>query len=352
MSIAFENAAIELPCAFVDYYMPRCKPAVYALIYIYNLRQCIGGAASFSPGEIGKIFQITEADVLNAWEYWENEGLIRLDKKNGAMAVTFLSVETPKSRPELLPAVKKPEAQKGEIKQFVPAGRPQYTSEELTVYKLQSKEIAQLFSIGEQTLGKLLTYHDMNILFGFYDWLRLPSDVIGYLLSYCAENGHRDLRYIEKAAIDWADKQIDDMEKALAYVQTFDKDYREILRAMGQTTGYPTPSQRKYINKWLVEFKMPAELVMDACDRAAVQNGKPTFAYVNKIIEGWNKKGIRTLEEAEAETAEYVQGRIEAAGKEAKPAKNNRFVNFKQRDWDYEKLEKMEREYLAQRAKG
>jgi DnaD/phage-associated family protein len=170
-------------------------------------------------------------------------------------------------------------------------------------------------------------------------------DVIGYLLSHCADNGHRDLRYIEKAALDWADRQIDDMEKALAYVQTFDKDYREILRAMGQTTGYPTPTQRKYIDKWRGEFGQSAALVLAACDRAAVQNGKPTFAYVNKILENWHQKNIQTPEEAETEKAG-------PAKQAAKPAKTNRFVNFKQRERDFAQLERMEREYLIQKLKG
>jgi DnaD/phage-associated family protein len=248
----------------------------------------------------------------------------------------------------------------GLVKQFVPAGRPQYTVEELTVYKQQSEEIERLFMYAEQALGKMLTYHDMNVLFGFYDWLRLPVDVIGYLLSYCADNGRRDLRYIEKAAIDWADRNIDDMEKALAYAGTFDRDYRGILKTMGQDTGYPSPTQQKYMEKWLGEYKMPAALVLLACDRAAAQIGKPTFAYVNKIIEGWNKKGINTIEGAEEEAKEFIlkkeaaHKKTEAAKGESngRPPKNNRFINFKQRERDYEQLEKMEREYVLKSLQG
>jgi DnaD/phage-associated family protein len=188
------------------------------------------------------------------------------------------------------------------------------------------------------------------VLFGFYDWLRLPMDVILYMLTYCADNDHRDLRYIEKVALDWAEKQIDDLEKALAYVHTFNKDYNVILKIMGQTTGYPTPSQLKYINKWLQEYEMPTELALLACDRAAVNEGRPTFKYVDGIITNWHKKGIHTVADAETDDADFEKKKPD--GKARANGKTNRFVNFKQRERDYNQLEKLEREYLTQSLKG
>jgi DnaD/phage-associated family protein len=339
MNLRFFSPNIEIPCAFIDFYMAKAKP-VYAMIYIYGYRQCHGGNASLSSKELAHVFDILETDVVNAWRYWEKEKLIGLNDGSGEMSVTFLPVLPPGqmaddgiSRPQTPPSI--------------PSNRPQYTVEELSVYRQQSKDIEKLFNSAEQALGKLLTYPDMNTLFGLYDWLRLPLDVILYLLSYCADHGHRNLRYIEKAALDWADNEINDLEKALAYVQGFDRNYRGILQAMGQTTGYPTPSQRKYINKWLNEYKMSSEMVMEACDRAALQIGKPKFTYVDKIMTDWYKKGLLTPADADADTEDFRK-RNEAAKPEAtgKPKKKNRFANFKQREWDFQQLEKMEREYI------
>jgi DnaD/phage-associated family protein len=339
MTLSYIPQTAEIPCAFIDDYMPVCVP-VYALIYIYGYRQCAGGKnANVSTQEIARIFNILETDVANAWRHWENEGLIKLTNKNGEMQINFLPVTSAAEAETAKNNVT-------EIKSFPPVSRPQYTVEELSVYRKQCKDIEKLFTAAEQTLGKLLTYHDMNVLFGLYDWLRLPLDVIQYLLTYCADHGHRNLRYIEKAALDWADNQIDDLEKALHYVQGFDRNYRGILQAMGQTTGYPTPSQRKYINKWLTEFQMPAELVMEACDRAAMQIGKPKFTYVDKIITDWHNKGLRTMAGVEADTEEYRKKTETVKQEVNKPRRKNRFVNFKQREWDVQQLEKMEREYL------
>ena len=346
MSIGYENNDVELPRAFIDHYMPRCAP-VFALIYIYGLRQCVGGTTQMASAEIASVFNIIETDVMNAWQYWENEGLIKLDNTNGNMVITFLNVTEPKAAAEAKP--KKSSAQIGLVKPDAPASRqkaekrPNYTVDELSAYKQQCEDIKQLFHQVEESLGQMLQHQEMNLLFGFHDWLRLPVDVIGFLVSYCVELGHRDMRYIEKVALDWADKNIDSIEKADNYVQSFNKEYREILSMMGQH-GKPSPTQAKYMNKWLKEYMMPPSLVLEACDRAAVSIGKSKFPYVDKIIEAWHKKGIKELNELEALDSEKPE-------KKARGAKPNRFSNFNHRERDYTELEKKEREYLEKELK-
>ncbi|MCL2708436.1 MAG: DnaD domain protein [Defluviitaleaceae bacterium] len=352
MSIGYEYPTIELQCAFVDFYMAKCPP-VYALIYIYSLRKCLGGVSAVSSREIADVFNILETDVHNALGHWQEKGLINLNK-NGE-CVTFLplpdSAELTKAG-ETGQAGSPVRRNAGEVMKFAPAGRPQYTVEELAEYKKQNAVISELFSFAAQTLGKYLTYYEMNLIFGFYDWLRLPVDVIGYLLSYCAANDHLNMRYIEKVAIDWSERQIDDMEKAIEYVRTFGSEYKEILRAMGQTSGYPSPTQRKFIEKWLSSLGFTTELVLHACDKAATQIGKPKFSYVDKILEGWSDKGIKTKSEADADAADYAKDRQKQQQQmqpSARQAKNSRYANFKQRERDYDQLEKMERAYLNDR---
>lgn len=347
MQLGYKNSAVELPCLFIDHYMTGCLP-VYPLIYIFSLRRLLDGeAVSFQ--EIGQRFQLTEGDVINAWKHWENMGLVQLDNPNSPeMSITFLPVRAPKNTSDTtVQTSSAPPTSSTKID-----SRPQYTVQELTVYRNQSTDIERLFSCAEEALGKLLTYNDMNIIFGFHDWLRLPLDVIEYLLTYCKDHDHRNLRYIEKCALDWADNGIDDVEKALEYVQTFDKGYRTILRHMGQTTGYPTPSHRKYMDKWISTWNMPMDLIIEACDRCVAQIDKPKFSYVDKILAEWFKNQIFTIEAVKLADAEFNKTKVEKTvaiiPKTTKP-KPNRFVNFNQRENDYAHFEQMERAYLAQK---
>lgn len=356
MMFDYESTVLTVPALFIDHYMTAC-PSVYVLIYLYSLRRAGAGEAA-SATEIAAHFNILETDVHNAWRHWEAAGVVSVKETAGEMTVAFLPPEawrkithgTHATDSPPIVALPSPVAHKN----TVPFNeRPLYNAQELTLFREKSKEVAHLFTRAEQTLGKLLTYHDMNVLFGFYDWLRLPVDVLDFLLLYCAEKDHRDLRYIEKCALDWADNGINNVEKARQYVQNFDNDYRAVLQAMGSNAGSPTPTQRKYIDKWREQWNMPTALILEACDRAGVQIGKPKFTYVDKIITAWHTAGIHTPEGVKTADEEFMKTReITITPMKTTRAKSNRFANFTQRKNDHAHLEKLQREYVLREMKG
>ena len=405
MQLGYKASTLELPYAFIDNYLTGCAP-VYPLIYIYSLRRLIGGDP-VSVREIAEHFGLLDTDVLNAWRHFEKVGLVKLEGTPPDISVTFLPVSDHVSDtmravsvapptvvpekgivlgvdfgetkpPEIHEVHEFPKAQEApevtrasigpahnNLPQFLSKERPRYSPEELEIYHTQSQEIRRLYSKGEQAFGRLLNYNDMNLIFGLYDWLRLPPDVIDFLLSYCIEDGHTDLRYIETCAINWANRGIDDLEKALTHVQGYDNNYRSILRQLGKTT-FPSPAQQKLMNKWLRELQMPLEVILDACDRTTISAEKPSLSYVDKIIAKWHKSGITTLEgikqadeefnqkrEQKIQKAQDTQKNQEAKGpaKASRP-KNNRFINFDQRDNDYTQIEQMAQQRLLQRLKG
>ena len=353
MQLGYEVSALELPYLFIDHYMVGCAP-VYPLIYIFSLRRLFSGEA-VSVQEISSHFQLLDTDVMNAWRHWERMGLVQIEGSGTDISITFLPVREPApvdKAPEIKEPVAKPKTKA--VPLAPPEGRPQYSVQELTLYRKQSKDIERLFSKSEQFLGKLLTYHDMNVIFGFYDWLRLPLDVIEYLLSYCTEHGHRSLRYIEKCAIDWAERDIDDLEKALTYVHSYDKNYRCILQRLGKLSGFPTPAQRKQMDKWLHEMQLPLDVVLEACDRTTLTAEKPSLSYVDKILAKWHKSGVSSLADIQQADNDFAKKKEvkEQAPAKAPKANNNRFINFEQRENDYTQIEKLERQYLLQRLKG
>jgi len=303
----------------------------------------MAGDSEMSVQSIGEAFQILETDVLNAWKYWETQGLINMDTQGESLSIEFLPLSEG-------PVEKKEEPKKPPTINL--DTRPTYTVQELSFYQEQSTDITRLFSHGEQTLGKMLTYHDMNVLFGFYDWLRLPMDVLIHMLSYCSDSGHRDLRYVEKVAIDWAERGIDSVDKAMEYTHTFDKEFKAVMRALGHPNAFPSPSQRKYMQKWLKELEMPLELVLEACDKSAVQLGKPKLTYVDGIMMDWHEKDIKTLEDVAIADKKWKEANerpkvVRVDVKDIKDVKKrNRFANFKSRERDFDQIERMEQEYL------
>ncbi len=354
LSMHYDFFNTTLPNAFVDNYMLNANHT-YVVIYIYVYRQCLSGRVELSTSDIAKAMNILESDVINALKYWEKLGLvnINLDSKKD-LKVEFLQIPqggrvqtpTPIQEPESN-IVFFPEKQQPEVSEVL----PKYTVKELELYKSSSKEVETLFSIGEQSLGRLLTYEDLNILFGLYDWLRLPFEVIQRLLEYCAEKDHRNIHYIEKVAIDWAEKGISTLEAAQEYIDRFNNTYRQILKAFGHTNRNATKSEIKYMEKWLNEYSLSLELIFEACDKTIMQIGQPKFSYADKILTKWYLNKVSTLEEVAKLDDDFYKEAAKVkeekkATKQTKTAKN-RFVNFEQRNIDYEKLEKLEKALLT-----
>jgi len=283
-------------------------------------------------------------------------GLLRLDKDagNGVYGVEFLPSPSPAGLtllPPMPPAQEvppdRPAAGPGDIK-------PQYALEELEIYKNNNAEIKDYFAMAENMLGRMLKYDDLNTLFALYDWLRLPIEVIEILLVYCANNHHRNIRYIEKMAVDWAENGVDTPEKAEEYMHRMNKGHREFMRALGLREG-PTPAQSKFIQHWL--DRLPLEVVLDACDKTMMSIGKPKFSYLESILDRWHQAGIQTVEDVKAAEEAYFKNKKEEAQQKAprQTHKRNRFVNFTQREWDYDQIEalsQLDLERVAGAGKG
>lgn len=348
MAFKIESDTTQLSNAFIDRFMPSA-PWAYVVIYIYALRHCMSGNRELSNSEVASALDLLESDVHKAWKYWEKKGLVRLEKNSES--IEFLPIKEEKEKKEAIE--KKPS--------IIMEKRPSYSQEEISIYLQKSQTVKQLILSAQEHLGKLLSQNDMSILFSFYDWLGLPIEVIEILLAYCVQNGHSNLRYIEKVAINWADEEIDTPQKALEYIKVRSNGYKEIKKAFGQSARNLLPAEEQYIKKWLTVYKMPIEVLKKACEKTILQTGQASFQYADTIVENWYKSNVKCIEDVERLEEEFAaakRGKAEQKKKEQlqqtkqgyQPVvKKNRFVNYEQRQWDFEELERMERERIIRK---
>ena len=305
---------------FIDNYMAKGN-AAYGAIYLYCLRSAVRGA-ELSAAEVAARFSLLESDVMNAWRFWAGLGALDLDEKGG-------TIEFGRKKERF-------------IKKDAP---PEYSPEEICAYRESEPLVKALFAMGEEKLGRLLNHGDMAMLLGFYDWLGLNAEVIGALLDYCVQNGRTATRYMEKVAVSWADEGITTLEAARERINLYNRDYRRIMKALGQSGRNPAPAEEKYFKKWIVDMGIPLELIEAACEKGVLRTGKPNLGYADTVLMNWKQTGINTLEDVSAEDARRAAKYQPApAAKQARP--KNRFINFEQRKWDFDELKKREQEYI------
>ncbi len=324
---------------FIDEYMSKAHPP-YVLVYLYAYCHVSNGDASLSNQSIAEALDLLESDIVRSWKYWQKQGLVEILEDGN---IHFLPVQSKKNQVKQQPLYHKTDNPP-----------PQYTPEEMIAISTNSPTAKRLFSLAEHYLGTTLKYEDMTTVLGFNEWLQLSLEVIELLFSYCANKSKKPypLSYIEKIAISWANDGINTPERASEYIKLHQSGYKQIMRALGR--GNLLPAQEKYIKKWTLEYRFSVEMIVKACEKTILKIGKPDFTYIESIVEDWHSKKIKTLEEVEIADKDFQASK---ENKKAAPktqqkvykntaVKQNRFVNYEQRQWDFDELERLARERL------
>ena len=152
----------------------------------------------------------------------------------------------------------------------------------------------------ERVLGHTLSGADTRTLFGIYDYLGLPTDVIMVLLHHCAEECRRrygpgrvpTMRQIEKEAYIWVNREIMTLEQAEEYIRSREEmreGTEQLRRSFGIRDRQLSPTERKYIEGWFA-LGFGVEAIELAYDRTVTNTGSLKWSYMDKIIRSGTKR--------------------------------------------------------------
>lgn len=179
---------------------------------------------------------------------------------------------------------------------------PQYSAADIV--SRDDKAFAAVVLEAQRVLGHALSTPDLKKLFGIYDYLRLPAEVIMMLLHHCVSlsNGRQpSMRFIEREAFIWADNEIRTSEQVEAYIRAQQEragQRAETARLLGISGRELSATEKRYIGSWL-DLGYTPELIAVAYDRTVTNTGALKWSYMNKIIQSWHEKGLLTAEDVE-----------------------------------------------------
>ena len=183
--------------------------------------------------------------------------------------------------------------------------RPVYSEHDVLEADSADTEFKSLRGEVERLLGRNLNTEELKILLGFIRYLGLPGDVISVLICYCKERARQrgslrnpSLRTIEKEAYAWAERGIDNLEEAAAFIQTQNVRNSRMHRLMEQLQirgRNLTAAEERYASGWL-EMGFEEEAISMAYERTCLNTGGLNWAYMNKILQRWHEAGLHTAE--------------------------------------------------------
>lgn len=370
--------------SFIDYYMTAAN-GEYVKIYLYLLR-CMGASeCSFSLSAAADKFEHTEKDIQRALKYWEKMNLLQLeyDRDKKLSGIRFLDSAPPRDTSEFQsgaskqaqhtssghnelrparpaytssgynnlqasepsytehnnlqsakPSSPKPAASDAKPQ---PNERPSYTAAQISEFQSQ-ESVCELLFVTEHYLKRPLTTTDIHTIFFWYDELKFTVDVIEYLVEYCVGKGHTSLRYMDKVAIAWKEEGISTVEQAKRASSAFSQLHFSVMKALGISGRNLVASEIAFIDKWSKAYGFTPDIIAEACKRTISATHQPSFEYTDSILGKWHKQKVHHISDIAKLDSDFQKSKT-AAALANRAAAPNRFHNFNQRTYDYDKLE-------------
>lgn len=186
---------------------------------------------------------------------------------------------------------------------------PEYEAKDVVRRSMDDPVFLDLVKTVQDMLGRVQSTADTKKLFGIYDHLAMPPEVIALLVQHCKEEhdarygGERNLgfAYIEKEAYAWFNREIVTYEQAeewLAEKARRKSVMGELRRALGIQNRQLTPTEQKYLSEWM-DLGFGQDAILLAADRTVTNTGELRWRYANSIVQSWHKKGLHTVAEIE-----------------------------------------------------
>lgn len=304
---------------FIERYMPKAR-GEFIKVYLLMLKYNFTGEPGVNSTVLATSLNLLESDIVNALNYWNEEGVIKLlpIDNMGNFNIEFVDLS---------------DEGNANVEKF-------NLVEELT----NTSNSYMLKDIGK-LLGRPLSPSEVETYIGWKKDFNFSSELILILIEYCASKGKNNFRYIEKVAIAWNEMNIKTVDDAQNYIRkTEDKwgTYREILKFLGIRNTDIMKPQEDLLEKWTSSYGYSLDIIKKACDICFQRLNRADFKYIDGILSSWNKDNLRTLQDIEKKEANFKNS---SAKKVYNNSKNNskpklRFDNFKGRDYDYDALEK------------
>ena len=197
-----------------------------------------------------------------------------------------------------------------EKKEVLPLGeRPAYSETDVIRAMDQDREFQALYGEVQRVMGRALNTEELKIVLGFVRYLGMPAEVVSLLVRHCQERARRkgstrapSLRTIEKEAYIWAERGIDTMDEAIAYVQNQSIRYTRLGRVMQilQIRGRSlTAAEERYAQQW-IEWGFEEDAISLAYERTCLNTGGLNWAYMNKILSRWQENGLLSAQAVQA----------------------------------------------------
>ena len=123
------------------------------------------------------------------------------------------------------------------------------------------------------------------------------------VVGYAAHAERINMRYIEKVALDWADRGILTMEAAeehLCYMERCEQAVRHVQTVCQLAKPLTGATASRTAEKWICQWGITDEVLLQAYVVCQEKTGKFETRYMDRVLENWHSQGADTAEKVVA----------------------------------------------------
>lgn len=284
---------------------------------------------ALTPEAIASACKVRPENTEEALAFWQDANVLTVSRN--VPSVTLTDAVQPAAQPvqtvpaELPPA--KPEPTNNTESRKKAKESPRDSSDyirnptEISERIKNDPEMSEMIQEVEKILGSIPHQQTQSLLW-MHDTLGLPPAVILMLCSYCKSINKMNIRYCERIAVNWSDRNVNNCllaEQEISRMIETRQYIGQLKTCFGIQIGMdPTEKQQEYFEAWQ-QAGISTNMVIFACERCRdSNNNKISFAYIDKILKSWTQKGITTVEAAKLEGAQFAAAR--KAGRQDAPS--------------------------------
>lgn len=256
---------------FTEYFSQASGTAIKVYLYLFFLSKY---GKEIKINDLSKKLDIPLKDIQDSIKYWESLGLL-IRKNSGYEFANMQEIE-------LFKLYNPKVSQSPE--QIKETAKNQY----------RAKAISAINNEFFQGVMSPSWYGDIDLWFSKYGF---DEEVMVALFRYCFNRSALHRNYIQAVAEAWSQNNIKtytDLDKYYEQQEALSKVKKSIAKKLGisrQLSQY----EEAYIEKWMNDFgyNMP---IIEIALKKTTSKSNPNFDYINKILEDWNDRNLRTPE--------------------------------------------------------
>lgn len=297
------GSIFPVPCAIADRHLKLCS-GTQLKVLLLALRE---GKSPVDLDAIARRLCISPEDAAGCLDYWQAAGVFS-PGGNAPSPARQSGVETDQPTPAAPAKEKDPSLREEQVvagqRITTVHSRAKLTPSQQNKLIREDPEIPQLLEFLQEILGRPLTPYETEGFLYLYSGLRLPASYLLMAVQYSRDIGKDSIRQIERLVTGWVERGIETHDQAeeeirrLARCRENEGQVRELFGIHGRNLS---AKEKGYIEHWFTDLSYGAELIKLAYDRTVDNTGKVSFPYLNKILNRWHEKGVRTPQEAMAE---------------------------------------------------